>query len=172
MIEILPDVLDSGLILVFCGTAASDASARAGAYYANPSNAFWRALRDTGLTPGLMAPAQFRDLLRLRIGLTDVAKFCAGSDHALSRADFAPDRLRDKIRRFQPDIVAFTSKTAWRAFNGWPPGTSVAYGWQAGALGSTRFFVLPSPSGAARRYWDLAPWRLLADEYMRLARKA
>lgn len=169
MIEVLPDVLDYGLLLVFCGTAASDASARAGAYYANPSNGFWRALRDAGITPGLLVPAEYRDLLALRIGLTDVAKFSAGSDRALSRADFAVDCLRDKLQLFQPKIVAFTSKTAWRAFSGRSAKMSPNYGWQEGALGCTRFFVLPSPSGAARRYWDLAPWRLLAGEYRRLA---
>ena len=40
MIEVLPDVLECGLILVFCGTAASVVSAREGAYYAQPNECF------------------------------------------------------------------------------------------------------------------------------------
>ncbi len=166
--ERLPDLLVPGLALVFCGTAASEASARAGAYYANPSNAFWRALHKTGLTPRLFAPADFHDLLTLKIGLTDLAKFAAGADRQLRRADFDAAALSEKIRRFQPQILAFTSKTAWRIWQGGKAGCPVSYGWQAGQLGATRFFVLPSPSGAARGYWQLAPWQELAAAYQHL----
>ena len=34
-------------------------------------------------------------------------------------------------------------------------------------LGETAFYVLPSPSGAARGYWDLQPWHALGNEYLR-----
>lgn len=165
MADVLPDLLDHGLMLVFCGTAASQASARAGAYYANPGNAFWLALWQTGITQRRFAPDEFRLLLGMRIGLTDLAKQRAGSDSHLSRSDFQPEILRQKLACFQPQIVAFTSKTAWRAWKQLPASHSAAYGWQADRLGDTRFFVLPSPSGAARRYWDIAPWRALAREY-------
>ncbi len=169
MPPILPDLLDCGLILVFCGTAASSASARAGAYYAHPGNAFWRALWETGITPRLFAPEEFRALLPLRIGLTDVAKRVSGGDSLLRPSDFQPRRLQQKIARFQPQILAFTSKTAWRAWHGQSTASPLAYGWQEIGSGATRFYVLPSPSGAARRYWDIAPWRELAEEYQRLA---
>lgn len=168
MIEVLPDVLECGLILVFCGTAASVVSAREGAYYANPTNAFWPTLHLTGLTPRRFAPTEFRALLRLSIGLTDVAKYSAGADHTLTEADFGADCLSDKIRRFQPQILAFTSKTACRAWTCKSAAAAVTYGWQDQVLGRTRVYVAPSPSGAARRYWDLAPWQALADEYFRL----
>lgn len=167
MPEVLPDLLESGLVLVFCGTAASVVSARAGAYYANPSNAFWPTLHRVGITPRQFAPAEFRDLLPLRIGLTDAAKFSAGVDSALAASDFGVEALRDKIERFQPQILAFTSKKAWRACSG-NATAAVQYGRQRGRWGSTRLFVLPSPSGAARRYWDLAPWQALAAEFQRL----
>ena len=42
--HILPDVLQPGLALVFCGTAAGKRSAAERAYYAHPGNMFWRAL--------------------------------------------------------------------------------------------------------------------------------
>ena len=167
MIEVLPDLLEPELVLVFCGTAASAVSARAGAYYANPSNAFWPTLHRVGITSRQFAPAEYRDLLPLRIGLTDLAKFSAGVDSALVSSDFDVEALRKKIRRFQPQILAFTSKKAWRACSG-NATSPVQYGRQWGRWGSTRLFVLPSPSGAARRYWDLAPWQALAAEYQRL----
>ena len=44
----LPDVLPPGLAVVICGTAAGTASARAGAYYAGPGNAFWATLTRSG----------------------------------------------------------------------------------------------------------------------------
>ena len=167
MNDALPDVLQSDLALVFCGTAASSESARVGAYYANGSNAFWRALHETGITPRRFAPSEFPRLLELRIGLTDVAKRASGSDSSLRRSDFDPDCLSRKIRRYRPQIVAFTSKAAWRAWRRLSAADAVAYGWQACRLGATGFVVLPSPSGAARAYWDITYWRDLADEYQR-----
>ncbi len=167
MNDVLPDVLARGLILVFCGTAASEVSARAGAYYANPTNAFWPTVHQAGMTPRRLKPSDFRELLALKIGLTDLVKDASGSDRSLHWRDFQREQLTSKIRRFQPQLVAFTSKTAWRRWKGLSARAAVAYGWQDDRLGETAFFVLPSPSGAARGYWDLAPWRALGDEYKR-----
>ena len=166
--DILPDSLDFGLALVFCGTAASQASAAAGAYYANPGNKFWRALWQAGITQRLYSPAEFRALLSLKIGFTDVAKSSAGSDRDLRRSDFQPEALRQKIACFQPRILAFTSKAAWRAAMQLPSSSPVDYGWQDQRFGATRCFALASPSGAAQRYWDIQPWRILAREYQAL----
>jgi len=165
MTEILPDVLDFGLVLVFCGTAASKISARYGAYYANPGNRFWRTLCQVGFTSSLYEPSEFRKLLDLRIGLTDVAKGKAGVDADLKRSDFAPGALNAKMLRVKPQVLAFTSKAAWRAWKVLPSNQAVSWGWQDETLGGTRIYVLPSPSGAARRYWDLDPWLKLADDY-------
>ena len=172
MNEVLPDLLDHGLILVFCGTAASEKSARAGAYYANATNAFWRTLHATCLTARLFLPCDFRDLLGQKIGLTDLAKFASGSDRSLRPGDIDRERLRDNICRFRPQVLAFTSKAAWRGWTGAAARREVAYGWQDETLLETSFFVLPSPSGAARGYWDITLWQLLADDYHRRIREA
>ena len=155
---ILPDLLARDLRLVFCGTGASAASANAGAYYAHPGNYFWPAHFQAALTARQYAANEFHDLLELRIGLTDICKHSAGNDSqlAISARDIAA--ARKKIMRYQPRVVAFTSKTAWRLFAGVRAGESVEYGWQDERIGETRCFVLPSPSGQARRYWDIAPW--------------
>lgn len=167
MNEVLPDLLAPDLILVFCGTAASAVSARRGAYYANPSNAFWKTLHLIGMTPRQLEPEAFGDLLKRKIGLTDLVKHAAGSDRSLRRRDFQLESLTDKIKRYQPQIVAFTSKAAWRGWRSSSSRDAVSYGWQDEKLGETGFFVLPSPSGAARAHWDLAPWRDLATAYRR-----
>lgn len=156
---ILPDVLQAGLTLVFCGTAAGRRSAAEGAYYAHPGNLFWRALFETGLTPRLLAPSEFMQLPNYGIGLTDLAKHHSGNDSELPRDAFDRAALITKIERHQPDIVAFTSKNAARAALGHP----VDYGVQGELIGKTHVFVLPSPSGQARGHWSIEPWQQLAD---------
>jgi len=158
---ILPDVLAPGLSVVFCGTAPGTRSAREGAYYAHPGNHFWRTLFAIGLTPRLLAPAEFRDVLQFGIGLTDVAKHHFGSDAELPRSAFDAAALQRKLARYRPRIVAFTSKNAARA--GLAPGSRIPdYGEQSVTVAQTRVFVLPSPSGQARGFWDVAPWHELA----------
>jgi TDG/mug DNA glycosylase family protein len=157
---VLPDVLASGLDIVFCGTAAGAASARAGAYYAGPGNRFWRTLREVGLTPREFRPDEFRRLLECRIGLTDLAKHASGSDASLPRDSFDRGRLVDLIRRWRPRAVAFTGKRAATEFLG----RKVDYGrWPQDVEGAA-LHVLPSPSGLARRFWSIEPWRLLAAD--------
>lgn len=168
MTDILPDILQEGLIVVFCGTAASAKSAQVGAYYGNPTNAFWRALHEVGLTRHQFKPQEFRDLTHARIGLTDVAKKASGNDSDLKSDDFDGAELTEKIKVYQPNILAFTSKRAYRAWRGLSASKQVSYGFQDDLIGKTRIFVLPSPSGAARGYWDISHWQILADAYQQL----
>lgn len=156
---ILPDLLAPGLDIVFCGTAVGAASARRRAYYAGPGNAFWPTLYRVGLTPRQLRPEEYTQLLRWGIGLTDLAKEVSGNDDILSRSHFDCDRLRAVIAEYRPRIVAFTGKRAAQQF----VGRSVDYGGLAEKVGETRLFVLPSPSGAACRYWSVAPWQALAQ---------
>lgn len=155
---ILPDLIRPGLDIVFCGTAASTASARAGAYYAGPGNRFWETLHAVGLTPRRLEPHEYPELLSHGIGLTDLAKQAHGNDASLKSADFDRERLKSLIFRNQPALLAFTSKSAASRYSG----ERVNYGLASYTLGPTRVFVLPSPSGAARRYWDPSIWRQLA----------
>ncbi|WP_243047474.1 mismatch-specific DNA-glycosylase [Dyella sp. RRB7] len=156
---ILPDLLQPGLALVFCGTAAGRRSAAEGAYYAHPGNLFWRALHAVQLTPRQLAPAEFPLLPALGIGLTDLAKHHMGNDDELPRDAFDVAALKARIERHAPGLLAFTSKAAARAVLG----RATGYGLQEECIGVTELFVLPSPSGQARGHWDLAPWQALAD---------
>lgn len=156
--HVLPDVLQPGLKIVFCGTAPSRRSAAEHAYYAHPGNMFWRALHTSGLTPRLLTPAEFRSLLEYGFGLTDLAKHNSGNDDQLPRDAFDVTALHAKIARHAPRVVAFTSKHAARS----ALGHAVSYGLQDQRIADSDIFVLPSPSGQARRYWDLRPWQALA----------
>lgn len=155
---VLQDVLARGLSVVFCGTAVGPTSAQVGAYYAGPGNQFWDVLFRTGLTPRRLEPHESNILPRHGIGLTDLAKKQSGTDDQVDTSEFDVDALRSKIRSFAPKALAFNGKRAARAFFD----RSVAYGRQPEPIGQTTVFVLPSTSGAARRYWDESFWRELA----------
>ena len=155
ILPILPDVLVPGLRVVFCGTAAGAASARKGAYYAGPGNRFWPTLHEIGLTPGRLRPQEFASVLQFGIGLTDVAKTVSGADHELPRHGFDPQALREKILRFRPTALAFNGKRAALEFFA---SRAVEYGRQSLLVGKTVVFVLPSTSGAARKFWNSAYW--------------
>ena len=164
MSHVLPDVLRDGLKVVFCGTAAGDVSAQVGAYYAGPGNRFWETLFAIGLTPVRLEAVQFREVVRYDIGLTDLAKTTSGADKILKSADFSADDLREKMLNYQPRWLAFTSKRAAKEYFGVK---TVNYGEQSQKIGETRVFVLTSPSGAARGYWDVSVWQALAERVNR-----
>lgn len=157
--SVLPDVLAPGLAVVFCGTAAGSESALRRAYYAGPNNAFWPALFKVGLTPRQFAPEEYLQVLRHGLGLTDLAKGVSGSDRMLDKADFSRDELESRVQRYAPGILAFTSKKSAQVFL---EQRRVRYGLLETKIGTTRLFVLPSPSGAARGYWDIGHWADLA----------
>lgn len=159
---ILPDLLSPGLRIVFCGTAAGTASARAHEYYAGPGNKFWTVLHETGLTPRRLAPSEFSLLPGWDIGLTDVSKTAHGMDSEIAANAFDPDRLCRVLDEVRPRVIAFNGKKAARLAFGLGDRVPIDLGPNAHKLGVTPAWVLSSTSGANARYWDPAPWHALA----------
>jgi TDG/mug DNA glycosylase family protein len=157
---VLPDLLFPGLDLVFCGTAPSPTSAARGAYYAGPGNRFWSILAETGLTPRLLAPEEFRLLPQFGIGLTDIVKQASGVDAAIPRAAYDPGDLARRVRAARPRLLAFTGKNAAARFLGMPT-ARLGYGPGPDFADFPPLFLLPSTSGAARGSWDAAVWHRL-----------
>lgn len=157
---ILPDVLQPGLDIVFCGTAPGVASAQASAYYAKPGNRFWKVLHEIGLTPAQLAPADYRQLLSHGIGLTDLCKLSFGQDKDLPHAQLDRAGLEQKILRYQPRVLAFTSLQGAKWYL---RDSKVRPGLQADTIGKTRLFALPSTSGLATNHWNIASWQELAQ---------
>ena len=161
--DVLPDVLRPSLRAVLCGTAVGTASAKAGAYYAHKHNKFWKILHETGLTPELLSPPQYRELLNYGLGLTDFVKTHSGMDHQIPLTKLAEDsrvRLRASMLKFRPAFLAFTSKAGGQKFLG----GARAYGEQTERIGDTRIWILPSTSGAANGSWRPEVWHRFADE--------
>ena len=160
----LPDLLAPNLCVIFVGTAAGKRSAELGQYYAGRGNRFWRTLHEVGLTPRRFEPREFRELLDLGIGLTDISKLGAGMDHQVPTHTFDPAQFETNVRHYRPRAIAFTSKKAASLWRRVSSTRGIALGRQTDR--PARFpevFVLPSPSGAARSHWSLAPWKELAD---------
>jgi double-stranded uracil-DNA glycosylase len=143
---------------VFCGTALGAVAARKRAYYAGPGNAFYKTLHEVGLTPRRLEPAEYPELLDYGIGLTDICKTRSGSDQEVGRDGFDVDRLVSLLEENQPGWIAFNGKNSASGAFGHP----VDYGAQPERLADIPAFVLPSTSGAARRFWDVSQWRELA----------
>lgn len=148
---VLPDLLRESLRLVFCGTAPSRRSAQVGAYYAHGGNHFWDILFDAGFTPTRLAPLDYRALLDVEIGLTDLNKLQSGVDSDLEAGAFDPAGLRAKMLAYRPEILAFTSKHGAQVFF---DRRSLGYGRQEERIGETVLWVLPSTSGSARPHWE------------------
>jgi TDG/mug DNA glycosylase family protein len=163
---VLPDLLAPALRVVFCGTAPGTVSAALKQYYAHPQNKFWRVIHDVKLTPRLMNPSEYAELLRFGIGLTDIAKHTFGMDSQLPRGSLgseATSALRGKIEKYRPVNLAFTSLTGGRKFLG----AHASFGRQPAKIGETALWILPSPSPAAHWNWNVAPWRALAETVRR-----
>jgi TDG/mug DNA glycosylase family protein len=159
MPDVLPDVLVPDLRVVFCGPAAGAASARKRAYYAGPGNRFWAALEETGLTSVRLEACEFGRLPEFGIGLTDICKVLHGSDEEVGTVEFDVDGLRHRIAAAEPANLAFNGKNSARG----ALERDVAYGLQDEQIGGAAVWVLPSTSGAARRFWSLGPWQELAE---------
>jgi len=156
---LISDVLAPGLRVVFCGTALGRRSAQVGAYYAGRGNKFWATLHEIGLTPRVLRPQEYPQLLDYGIGLTDISKTKSGSDREVGREGFDVPRLVAQLQRYSPAWIAFNGKNPARA----ALRRSVSYGLQGERLGGAACFVLPSTSGAASGYWDIGWWRELAS---------
>jgi TDG/mug DNA glycosylase family protein len=106
-------------------------------------------------------PREFPWLLKLGIGFTDVCKLGSGMDDQALKFPVDIPAFRDKMLRYRPDAIAFTSKKAASLFYGRPT-KAVALGRQHAEEDFPVVFVLASPSGAVSRHWSVQPWQELA----------
>jgi TDG/mug DNA glycosylase family protein len=145
----LPDIIAPDLALLFVGYNPSVHSSRRGHFYAGPGNQFWRLLWRAGLTPRIFTPEEDRELLALRIGITDLCPIPTPGIDDLPRAvaEAGREALTDKIERFQPRIVAFNGKATFERYFGRPP---VSWGAQDRRIGNAPSLVYVTPSSSGR----------------------
>jgi double-stranded uracil-DNA glycosylase len=83
-------------------------------------------------------------------------------DHEALNFSIDLPAFREKLLRYRPKTIAFTSKKAASLFYGRPT-KAVALGRQPPQQDFPIVFVLASPSGAASGHWSVQPWRELAE---------
>ncbi|MGN6577565.1 MAG: G/U mismatch-specific DNA glycosylase [Nocardioides sp.] len=165
--RLLPDVLDDGLSVVFCGINPGLWSAATGHHFARPGNRFWPALHASGFTPRQLRPDEQHELPSLGLGLTNVvARASARADELTSEELRAGGLvLREKVARHRPRWLAVLGVTAYRSAFG---DRRAQVGPASTAIGSPRVGVLPNPCGL-NAHWTPAA---LAGELARLRRAA
>lgn len=161
----IKDVIGPGLRVLFCGINPGLYSGATGHHFARPGNRFWPALHRAGFTPRLLSPYEERELLALCLGITNVVARTTAVASELSIEEYVAGgrRLVRKVKRYEPQVLAVLGVTAYRvAFNDKDAGI----GPQEKAIGATRLWVLPNPSGLNAHYQLPA----LANEFRRLLR--
>lgn len=159
----LPDVIASGLRVLFCGVNPGLTSAAAGHHFARPGNRFWPVLYASGFTPRLLRPEEDQRLLSLGLGITNVAA------RPTARADeLSDDELRAggrvlaaKTARYAPSWLAVVGVTAYRAAF---QDRRARVGPQHRTIGGARVWVLPNPSGL-NAHWSTPA---MGEEFGRL----
>jgi double-stranded uracil-DNA glycosylase len=144
----LRDRIRPGVRVLFVGINPGVRSSLTGHHFAGFSNRFWKLLYDARLVP---QPITFHDDDRLPewgYGITNiVARPTPGID-TLVPAEYVEGRLRlrRKILRYKPAVVALVGVTVYRAMFPDRKGV-VRLGRQVETIGSSAVFVLPNPSG-------------------------
>jgi TDG/mug DNA glycosylase family protein len=147
----LPDVIGPRLSVLFCGINPGLYTAAVGHHFARPGNRFWPALYKSGFTNRLLSPFEERELLKLRLGVTNVVAHATAAASELTKEDIVKGgrALRAKVRRYQPRILAILGVGAYRHAFRQPKAT---IGAQTEPIGDTRVWVLPNPSGLNANY--------------------
>ncbi|GAB2661631.1 G/U mismatch-specific DNA glycosylase [Kribbella swartbergensis] len=147
----IPDVIDGGLRVLFCGINPGLMSAETGHHFARPGNRFWPALHLSGFTPRQLKPSEQAELLTYRLGITNVVDRPSARANELTRAEFVAggENLVRKVLRYQPEWLAVVGVTAYRDAFG---ERTARIGKQDRVIGETRVWVLPNPSGLNAHY--------------------
>ncbi len=160
----LPDLLRAELDVVFVGINPSLYSAERGRYFARATNRFWpcfsrsilsRRAR-TALSVEKLGSEHDAALLSFGIGFTDVVKRATVRAAEVGPAELAAgvDVLLTKVERFRPRVACFHGVTGYRLVHRLLSGTDadIRLGPQPLHCGSTRFYLVPNPSGANAHY--------------------
>lgn len=145
------DVIAPNLRVLFCGINPGLYTAAVGHHFARPGNRFWPALYAGGFTDRVLSPFDERELLQRGYGITNVVARTTASADQLTREEIIAggERLRAKVLRYQPRVLAVLGVGAYRtAFNR----PKVTIGRQEETIGNSILWVLPNPSGLNANY--------------------
>jgi TDG/mug DNA glycosylase family protein len=128
-------------------------SALTGHHFAGFSNRFWKLLFGSGLVPEPLTYLDDDRLPEWGYGITNLVARPTRGVSELRPEEYAAGqlRLRRKVHRYRPAVVAFVGITVYRAMFPERKG-SVTMGLQQERLGRSSVFVLPNTSGRNAHY--------------------
>jgi double-stranded uracil-DNA glycosylase len=144
----LRDRIRPGVRVLFVGINPGVRSSLTGHHFAGFSNRFWKLLFESRLVPERIGYEDDDRLPEWGFGITNiVARPTAGID-ALEPWEYVAGRvrLRRKVLRHEPDVVALVGVTVFRALFPDVKGP-VSLGLQHQRIGDALVFVLPNTSG-------------------------
>jgi TDG/mug DNA glycosylase family protein len=132
--------------VLFCGINPGLYSGATGHHFARPGNRFWRALHRAGFTSRLVEPCEEQMLLSEGLGITNLVARATATAAELSVPELRAGRrrLERKVTRYLPRYVAVVGIGAYRISFERP---RAGVGRQPEAIGQSRLWVLPNPSG-------------------------
>ena len=144
----LRDRIRPGVRVLFVGINPGIRSAETGHHFAGYSNRFWKLLFESRLVPERVTYEDDDRLPSFGYGITNIcARPTPGIDTLLPQEYLAGrGKLRRKILRYKPAVVAMVGVTVFRAMFPQHKGP-VTLGLQKERIGNSAVFVLPNPSG-------------------------
>jgi TDG/mug DNA glycosylase family protein len=146
-----PDILASGLDVIFCGLNPALTAATVGHNFSSPSNRFWSVLHLAGFTDVRLRPEEERRVLQYGIGISAVVSRPTRRAAEISRLEFkkAGTAFQAKMRRWAPRVIAILGKSAYSAMTEQP---DVPWGRQPQRFAGALVWILPNPSGLNRSF--------------------
>jgi TDG/mug DNA glycosylase family protein len=144
----LRDRIEPGVRVLFVGINPGVRSALTGHHFAGFSNRFWKLLYESKLVPERITCEDDDRLPEWGYGITNIVPRPTPGIDTLDAAEYVSGRvrLRRKIGRYRPDVVALVGVTVYRAMFPDRKGP-VSLGLQSERLADAAVFVLPNPSG-------------------------
>jgi TDG/mug DNA glycosylase family protein len=168
----LRDRITPGLRVLFVGINPGIRSSLTGHHFAGFSNRFWKLLYESRLVPEPISYAEDVRLPEWGYGITNIVPRPTPGIDTLEPQEYVAGRLRlrRKIMRYRPAVVALVGITVFRAM--FPHRKdAVSLGLQREPIGNAAVFVLPNPSGRNANYSHadmLRAFRALARHASRL----
>lgn len=152
----LPDYIGPGLRVLFVGINPGVRSAQVGHHFAGHSNRFWKLLHESGLVTDRLTYQDDWRLPEWGLGLTNIISRSSAGIDVLRPQEYRAGvaRLRRKLARHRPTIVAFLGVTIFRMIfrHGTQIPSRLSLGLQTARLAGVPVFLAPNPSGRNAHY--------------------
>jgi double-stranded uracil-DNA glycosylase len=174
----LRDCVQPGVLVLFVGINPGLRSAQTGHHFAGHSNRFWKLLHESELVSEPLTYREDRYLPEWQLGLTNIIGRCTAGIDVLDPVEYRQGvaRLKRKIRRYQPPIVALLGVTIFRIL--FPSKDHVKgplnLGLTTSQLAGAQIFLLPNPSGRNAHYsyrQMLTAFQVLRDKMAQVRKK-